>query len=78
MLGRYYSTASRCVIYPHILLPTGNKERGVLGVASIPAAKLPFSQDMKTIVLQLHKHECNWVVNASEAVLEIQYCPVSS
>ena len=31
------------------LLPTGSKEREVLGVGSIPDAILPSCQDMKTI-----------------------------
>ena len=39
------------------LLPTGSEERGVLGVGSIPVVILPSCQDMKTITLQLHKHE---------------------
>ena len=55
-----------------ILLPTGSEERGVLGVESIPGAIFPSCQNMKTIALQLHKHEYNWVVkirNTSEAIL---------
>ena len=34
-----------------VLLPTGNKERGVLGVGSIPVAILPSCQDKKTMAL---------------------------
>ena len=52
-------------------LPTRSEERGVLGVGSIPVAILPSCQDMRTIVLQMHKHEYSWAVkirNASEAV----------
>ena len=33
------------------LLPSGNQERGVLGVGSIPVAILPSCQHMKTIAL---------------------------
>ena len=63
----------------HIYL-TRSEERGVLGVESIPrpVAILPCCQDMKTIVFQLHKHECSWVGkkrNTSEAVLRPQYSP---
>ena len=53
-------------------LPTRNEERGVLGVESISVAILPFAQVMKTIALQIHKHEYGWVVkirNTSKAVL---------
>ena len=41
-------------------------ETGVLGVGggvSIPIAILPSCQDMKTIALQLHKHEHSLVVH---------------
>ena len=34
---------------------------GELGAGSIPVAVLPSCQDMKTIALQLHKHENSWV-----------------
>ena len=37
------------------LLPTGCEERGVLGVGSISGAILTSCQDVKIIVLQLHK-----------------------
>ena len=37
------------------LLPTGSKERGVLGVGSIPVAILPSCQDKKTAALQLQR-----------------------
>ena len=60
------------------LLPTRSEERGVLGVGSIPVAILPSCQDMKTIALQLYKHEYSWVVkirNTSGAVLRPQYTP---
>ena len=40
----------------------GIEERGVLGVGSIPVAIIPSCHDMKTIALQLHKHEYSWVV----------------
>ena len=33
------------------LLPTGSKEKGVLGVESIPLGILPSCQDMKAIAL---------------------------
>ena len=45
-----------------VLLPTKSEKRGVLGAGNIPVAKLPPRQDMKTIVLFLHKHEHSWVV----------------
>ena len=53
------------------VLPTGSEERGVLGVGSIPVTILSSSQDVKTMALLLHKHECSWVVkkrNTEEAV----------
>ena len=53
------------------LLPTESEEREVLGVRSIPVTILPSCQDMKTIALELYKHEYSWVVkirNTSEAV----------
>ena len=31
-------------------------------IGSIPVAKIPSCQDMKTIALLLHKHEYSWVV----------------
>ena len=48
-----------CIVYYDVgdgneycyLLPTGNEERGALGVESIPVAKLPSCQDMKTMAL---------------------------
>ena len=33
------------------LIPTGSKEREVLGLGSIPVARLPSCQDLKTLVL---------------------------
>ena len=42
-----------------------------MGVGGIPVAILPSCQDMKTIALQLHEHECSWVAkirNTPEAV----------
>ena len=39
------------------LLPTGSEEMGVMGVESIPVAKLPYCQYMKTIALKLFYHE---------------------
>ena len=41
---------------PGVLLPTGSEERGVLGVGSIPVAKLPSCEGMKTIALQLQQN----------------------
>ena len=55
-LLKVYSTA--LTIY--CLLPTRSKERGVLGVGSIPVAILSFYQDMKTIASYLHKY--SWIV----------------
>ena len=34
------------------LMPTGNEEKEVLGVGSIPVAILPSCQDVKTIALE--------------------------
>ena len=45
----------------HILLPTGSEERGVFGNWKIPVAILPSFHEVKTIVLNLHKHEYSWV-----------------
>ena len=53
-----------------ILLPTGSKEREVLGIGNIPVAILPSCQDMNTFELYLQKYEFNKVVkmgNISEA-----------
>ena len=76
-----YPAMSRSQENGHLLdLPTGSKERGVLGAGSVPVAILPSCQDMKTTALQLQKHEYSWVVkirNISEAVLRPQYSPWS-
>ena len=58
------------------LLPTGSEEKEVLKVGSIPVALLSSCQDMKSIALELHKHEYSRVVklrNTSEAVFMPQY-----
>ena len=65
-------------IHPHHLLPTGSEEREELWVGSTPVAKILSCQYMKTIALQLHKHEYSWVVKirtTSEAVLRPHYTP---
>ena len=60
------------------LLPIRSEERGVLRVGSIPVAIILSCQGMKTIALELCKHEYSWIVkirNTSEAVLRPQYTP---
>ena len=46
--GAGFTTPSVLSIY---VLPTGSKERGVLGAGSTPVAILPSCQDMKTSAL---------------------------
>ena len=48
----------------HTLLPTGSEERVVLGVGSIPVAKLPSCQNMKILkyCITIKLHEYSWVV----------------
>ena len=54
------------------LLPTGSKEREVLGVGSVPVAIFASCHNVEDIASYLYKHVYRWVVkirNTSEAVL---------
>ena len=59
-------------MYGHVqLLPFRSEEREVLGIGIIPVVMLLSCQYMKTVALELHKHEYSWVVrlrNTLEAV----------
>ena len=60
------------------VLPTGSKEREVLGVESNPVAILPSCLDMKTTSLLWYKQGYSWGVkirNTTETVLMSQYSP---
>ena len=77
-LGEYCGPHTASSVFLILLQPTGSEESGVLEVGSIPVAIPPSCQDMKTIALQLHKHEYSWevkIIYTSEAVLRSQYSP---
>ena len=61
-VGIGYHRHDRILKVKHSLLPTGSEERGVFRVWSIPVRILPFSLELKTLALQLHKHEYGWRV----------------
>ena len=42
------------------ILPIGSEKWEILGVGSIPVAKLPCSQHMKVIALELHNMNVVW------------------
>ena len=76
----YHEVCKGICVYPQLCIYYSPEVRRgeYWGGLEYPVAILPSCLDMKTVALQLHKHEYSWVVqigNTSEAVLRPQYTP---